>query len=195
MYHYQAIVLYNWVQHWMHWWCSECISGSNVMFSWHQQFGLGTRSWNLLVAFEDVPGRAAGGPILQKASPAGSWSLSPLLTPDWKTFNSEAFWNYSGKPGKCPTCSIITFRFLDGWPLSLQAPQGEEGDWDSRVVGTPYLVPPQGHVRALSRCSNQVLSGGIWDSPPCHIATGPMAPVLCWWGGALEHRAFLTSFT
>ena len=24
--------------------------------------------------------------------------------------------------------------------------QGEDGDWDSRVVGTPYLVPPLGDV-------------------------------------------------
>lgn len=150
-------------------------------------YGLGTRSWNLLVAFEEVPGRAAGWPVLQKASPAGSWSLSPLLTPDWKTFQ---LWSFKS----VRQCIIVTSRFLDGWSLSLPAPQGEEGDWDSRVVGTPYLVPPQGHVRALSRYSNEALPEGVWDSPLCHSATGPMAPVLCWWGGPLEHRAFLSRF-
>eukprot|EP00434_Breviolum_minutum_P012551 symbB.v1.2.011057.t1/scaffold728.1/size168468/5 len=51
--------------------------------------GLATSKDGITWQRQEVPGRAAGGPVLQK---------------------------------------------------------GEEGDWDSRVVGTPYLVPPQGHA-------------------------------------------------
>ena len=113
-----------------------------------------------------------------KGKPGGKLIFEPLVDTWLKDF---LLW--SSKSVR--QCIIVTSRFLDGWPLSLQAPQGEEGDWDSRVVGTPYLVPPQGHVRALSRYSNEALPEGVWDSPLCHSATGPMAPVLCWWGGPL----------